>query len=413
MQPRDYQDRALTALENNICGQVIVPTGGGKTFIMIKDLMRRFAEATEPMVAVVCAPRILLAKQLSSEFLEFITDVEVMHVHSGETHHFRTTKPSEIVRHNLMCKNVGAHQLIFTTYHSLCRFVECEQKIDVAYFDEAHNATKRNFFASVSSLDASNYYYFTATPKHTRSFSGTGMNNSVVFGKIIATVPAPELVKNGSILAPTVVAHEVDIERLKGAMAASSDRQTLLDIVDGLDGASASKVLVAAPSSKTMWELLSHTNVIDELHDRGYDVLHITSKYGAWVNRAKVNRDVFFNTFNAYGKDPNRKFIIFHYSILSEGINVNGLTHCIMLRNMNVIEMAQTIGRVIRLNKEDAVDIASGKIPAGQCQFYRKSTGFVTVPVFKNYGDKTIKRLQNVVNTIFVEGKPAVSISNY
>jgi len=74
------------------------------------------------------------------------------------------------------------------------------------------------------------------------------------------------------------------------------------------------------------------------------------------------------------------------------------------------MEMAQTIGRVIRMNKDDAADIANGKIPAGAVGLYRKSTGYVTVPVFKNYGAKTIKRLQHIVNTIFVEGLPATSV---
>ncbi len=50
---------------------------------------------TEKTIVVV-APRILLAEQLCSEFLEFITNASVMHVHSGETHHFSTTKPQEI-----------------------------------------------------------------------------------------------------------------------------------------------------------------------------------------------------------------------------------------------------------------------------------------------------------------------------
>jgi hypothetical protein len=66
--------------------------------------------------------------------------------------------------------------------------------------------------------------------------------------------------------------------------------------------------------------------------------------------------------------------------------------------------MAQTIGRVIRLDKQDAADIQSGKIPAGQLEFYRKRTGFVTVPVFSNYGQQTEKRLQRVVDAIFVKG---------
>jgi hypothetical protein len=87
------------------------------------------------------------------------------------------------------------------------------------------------------------------------------------------------------------------------------------------------------------------------------------------------------------------------------------LTHTILLRNLPVIEMAQTIGRVIRLDRDDATDIASGKIPAGQLQFYRKRTGFVTVPVFTNYGKQTEKRLQRVIDAIFVKGIAATEFA--
>ena len=45
---------------------------------------------------VVVAPRILLAEQLSSEFLEILDDVSVMHVHSGETDHYSSTKVEDI-----------------------------------------------------------------------------------------------------------------------------------------------------------------------------------------------------------------------------------------------------------------------------------------------------------------------------
>lgn len=407
MKLRPHQQRALDALAIHKFGQVVVPTGGGKTLIMIFDAIRRIREASTPQTIVVCAPRILLAEQLSSEFLEFIDDANVLHVHSGETHHNRTTEPDAI---SFWSEVVENHKLIFTTYNSLRRINEANIKIDVAYFDEAHNATKKNFFTEVAACNAENYYYFTATPKHTRSPWGTGMNNKLVFGDILETVPAPELVDNGSIIPPTVHIHEVDYERQKGLVAADNDASTLLNMIDTLDTSAGAKVLVAAPSSKILWEMLSKTKVLDELQERGYDVMHITSKFGAYVNRKKVNREVFFDTFNSWGLDPSRKFIIFHYSILSEGINVHGLTHTILLRNLPVVEMAQTIGRVIRLNKDDAKDIACGKIEAGNFSLYRKPTGFVTVPVFKNYGKATKKRLEEVVNTIFVNGQPAIDI---
>jgi len=408
MKLRPHQERALTALATHSCGQIIVPTGGGKTLVMILDALRRFQESTTPLTILVCAPRILLAEQLSSEFLEHIDCANVLHVHSGETHHKSTTKPDQIARWDQIINN---HKLIFTTYNSLRRINESNIRIDVAYYDEAHNATKKNFFVSVAECNAKNYYYFTATPKHKKSAFDTGMNNSIVFGNVLETVPAPELVQNGSILPPTVVTHEVDFERQKGLTAASDDAQTLLDIIDDLDEHTGSKVLVAAPNSKVLWEAISKTALLDNLEERGYDVLHITSKYGAYVNRKKVNREQFFDTFNAWGKDPDRKFVIFHYSILSEGINVHGLTHTVLMRNLNVVEMAQTIGRVIRLNHADAQDIATGKIAAGQFNLYRKPTGFVTVPVFKNYGKKTQARLDDLIQTIFVEGLPAICVT--
>lgn len=406
---RSHQQRALDALIKAAFGQVIVPTGGGKTLVMILDAVRRLQESTTPQTIVVCAPRILLANQLSEEFLEHITNAEVLHVHSGETHHLSTTKIQEIQCHHAVCKTAGLHQIIFTTYNSLRRVNEAGIQVDVAYFDEAHNATRRHFFPEVANCNAKNYYYFTATPKHSNNPFGRGMNNRIVFGPVLESVPAPELIQNGSIVAPTVLTHVIDLERQTGLYAADNDRATLLDIIDSLDPESASKVLVAAPNTRVLWRMLSNTNVIAEFHERGYDVLHITSKHGAYINKTKVGREEFFDTLTAWGKDPNRKFIMFHYSILSEGINVPGLTHCVLLRQLPIVEMAQTIGRVIRMDSNDAADIATGKIPAGSFGLYRKSTGFVTVPIYSNHGKGIAKRLQDVVDCIFVKGIPAIS----
>jgi hypothetical protein len=41
---------------------------------------------------------------------------------------------------------------------------------------------------------------------------------------------------------------------------------------------------------------------------------------------------------------------------------------------------------------------------------YHKAYGFVHVPVYNNTGIATAKKMQEVVNTIFVQGEPAVSV---
>jgi len=89
---RPHQHRAIAAMQKHNKGQVIVPTGGGKTLKMIVDTLRQFQSET-PQTVVVVAPRILLAEQLSAEFLEHVVDpmVRILHVHSGETHHESTT----------------------------------------------------------------------------------------------------------------------------------------------------------------------------------------------------------------------------------------------------------------------------------------------------------------------------------
>ena len=119
MKLRPHQQRGSVALQMNAFGQVIVPTCGGKTLMMILDALRRFNESATPLTILVCAPRILLAEQLSSEFLELIGCANVLHVHSGETHHYSTTKPEKIVQWNALLKD--EHKLIFTTYNSLRR----------------------------------------------------------------------------------------------------------------------------------------------------------------------------------------------------------------------------------------------------------------------------------------------------
>jgi predicted helicase len=122
---------------------------------------------------------------------------------------------------------------------------------------------------------------------------------------------------------------------------------------------------------------MSKSSFFQEMQERGYSVLVITSKTGAMIDGKKVKREVFFNTLNAWGKDNDKKFVVLHHSIISEGISVSGLEAVVFMRNMNYIGLLQSVGRTLRLHHEDAADMKSGAIPAGQYQLYRKSFGKV------------------------------------
>jgi superfamily II DNA or RNA helicase len=401
---RPHQERAHSAMEHHSKGQVLMTTGGGKTPTMIFDAIREFSNSI-PQTIVIVAPRIMLAEQLSAEFLEHITNASVMHVHSGETHHYSTTNPSKIFAWNY---HVNGHKLIFTTYHSLIQIQRSGIDVNTIYFDEAHNSVQRHFFESTKhfSNHAQRCYFFTATPKHSSVASKPGMNDGSVYGQVICQVSAPELVNGGYILPPQVQVHSMSVHRDK-EFAAERDCMTLLDTI--LNEDNMEKVLVAAPNTKVLMRMLAETEFMTEVQSHGYDVMWITAKYGAFINNQKVGREVFFDTLTEWGKDSEKKFILLHYSILSEGINCPGLTSCVLMRNMDYIAMAQTIGRVIRLHTDDARRLSEGTLIPGQLKNYHKAYGFVHVPVYNNTGIATAKKMQEVVNTIFVQGEPATS----
>ena len=122
--------------------------------------------------------------------------------------------------------------------------------------------------------------------------------------------------------------------------------------------------------------------IANELSSRGYSWMYITSKTGAFINGKSVSRDEFFETLREWGKENNKRFVVLHHSILSEGISVPGLEAALFMRIMNPIGISQTIGRVIRTDNED------------------KRFGVVCVPIYDRVGISTAKKVSKVVDTI-------------
>jgi len=391
---RPHQLDAVNAMSNNTKGQVIVPTGGGKTMCMIEDVKKLFKQDTLPKTVVVVAPRILLANQLSSEFLEQNLDgnynqgVEVINVHSGETHHKSTTKADQL---EYWVNNSTENLLIFTTYHSLHRVEETGISVDTIYFDEAHNSVQKNFYSATEhfSFNADRCYFFTATPKHSRTPEKAGMNHTKTYGNVICQIPAPRLVKQGYILPPKVEVYRSRILK-KDELVADRDNEQMIGAIDNLDK---DKVLICAKSTRQIVALVSQTDFVKQLAIRGYSYMYITSKTGAVIDGEKVDRETFFDTLNKWGRN-GKKFVVLHHSILSEGINVNGLEAVLFMRSMDYIGISQTIGRVIRKGNADKV------------------FGLVCIPVYSNVGISTARKVEAVVDTIFNKGEAATSVVN-
>jgi len=390
MQLRPHQEQAIQSMTDHDKGQVIVPTGGGKTICMIMDAIKQLEYYG---TVVVVAPRILLAEQLCKEFMEILDehyiDVSYLHVHSGKVKGmYNTTNPFEI---QSFYETTSGRKIIFTTYHSLHRVEQSGINVDTIYFDEAHNSVQKNFFPATDyfSQYAGRCYFFTATPKHSRSPEKAGMNWTEVYGGVICQVPAPKLVKQGYILPPKVKVYRSRILK-KDELVADRDNEQMIGAIDNLDK---DKVLICAKSTRQIVALVSQTDFVKQLAIRGYSYMYITSKTGAVIDGEKVDRETFFDTLNKWGRN-GKKFVVLHHSILSEGINVNGLEAVLFMRSMDYIGISQTIGRVIRKGNADKV------------------FGLVCIPVYSNVGISTARKVEAVVDTIFNKGEAATSVVN-
>ena len=213
------------------------------------------------------------------------------------------------------------------------------------------------------------------------------MNDSDIFGQVICNVPAPKLVDEGHILPPKVVVKKIDVTD-DSRFGYEKDCDHIIETIDDVD---VDKVLICARSTKQIVSLISLSKFVSELAWRGYSYMYITSKTGGVIDGQKVTREEFFDTLNAWGK-TDKRFVVLHHSILSEGINVNGLEAVLFLRSMDYIGISQSIGRVIR----------KGDIT--------KQFGLVCIPVYDKVGISTSKKVQAVVDTVFKDGQPAISI---
>ena len=396
---RQHQKDALHQMHHNDIGSIIMGTGAGKTIIGISNTIKQF-ESTDPQTVCIVAPRILLACQLSQEYEKFISNAKFIHVHSGSRlKHYRTTDHNNIKEwHNI---HKDHHKLIFTSYNSLKKVIESGIKVENYYFDECHNSVKKNFFPHIEDAvkSADKKYFFTATPKNSLvPEKKPGMNIKEVYGNTLCSVPMTDMVDQGFVIPPMVVRKEVE-------NSDNIDERNCNLILKTLDEENASKVLIAAKSTKSIISLITETDFSEQLKERGYSLMHITSQHGCYIDGKEVKRTDFFRILNEWGNEDGKKFVVLNYSILGEGINVVGLDSVIFLRNMSIIDMVQTVGRIIRLHKKDSDRIASKELMIGDYKNYMKPYGLVVLPIYDTYSKKVSIAVEEMIYRSFTLGE--------
>ena len=421
--PYLYQDRILEAKRENIKGIIVAGTGAGKSYTMGWSIQERIVAGDS--VIVVVAPRILLAQQLFKSIDERIGKTTIQHrfVYSGEAIrreekeltseqildvNFSTTSIHDIQEEKERADRNNRPLILITTYHSLDRIVESGIPIDTAYLDEVHNAVSLEFSKPVRQLSqvAERMYSYTATIRRTESDKGRGNNNQEVYGKIICEVTAKELIEAGAIVPPAInyLYSNINASDVDNVSLTRDIVKQTFEHYEEYHSHLNHKILFACDGTETIHQLQTQTDLVKWAQQNNIDTFITTSNYGDWVNGVQLkSRKEFLERLQEYGQDPNRKMAILHYSILSEGIDVPGLTGCVLLRNMNLISLIQTIGRVLRMLPVDRRSISEGVVKAGDTDSYVKGYGIVTVPIHKDSSDDLnamVSRIYNAINNM-------------
>ena len=407
---RPHQQRMLDSMFANSKGIIQCPTGGGKTFTMITD-SRRFAKPGN-VILVVFAPQLLLGQQLFNEFDYHLQDVDFIwrQVSSeGKTFQrnrkrlkFRVTTPdsattsvSEIRESYRKAQKLGKPLYLFTTYKSLERVVESMIPITVGYFDEAHNCTASDNFRAVQFLNADHKYFFTATPKYSQGHNpmGQGMDNKMVYGSSICRVGFQELIDQNVIVRPYIHLQQSDVISSEVG-AAEANRKSIVETVDyyekTFDDVPAHKILFCADGTKSIRDLLDG-GLVQWANSRGYKVMSMDSVNEGFVDGERgVQKGQFISKLNELGEDKNQKLLVFHYSMLGEGIDVKSFTGVVFLRrSLNAVFATQSIGRVIRA-----------------CPAIGKTRGVVTIVQHLDTSDEVQVIVREIITALLEGGVP-------
>lgn len=419
----DYQTEAVAATETVNKGIVCLPTGLGKTVIQTAILANAIKANPGFNVYVVNAPRIALLSQLFTEISTELTasgiDVRYMNLHSGgseETniaeqraaagieHSEIISTTSVVALNDEMRKAEICNQpvLVFACYKSAPRLINLNYPIAIMLNDEGHFLVQENFH-ELMDVNANKMYSFTATMRFTASADGFGMNNVDKYGEVIYTKTPRWAIDNGYIVRPRLhivksgaegdVYSDTDVENQIGRLISDCFYQHQYQLKSQNP-----KMLVAAEGTEGIYRFTESTEY-SELVDAGVKIYCIASdpRIGNTINNQQVSRSEFLKSLKVDGKNPAVRMVVVHYDILSEGIDVPGLTGVVVLRNMSKAKFIQTLGRVLRLSMGDRTKLTAGEMLPSELKKFSKPYGWVILPMLTNSDRDDIASVRDMI----------------
>ena len=431
-----YQLSAVEATDKNEKGIVCMPTGTGKTFVQAAVIAKEILKNKGKFgVYVINAPRIMLSYQLLKEVYSFLTysniDARYMSVHSGGNIDIQDleviridannnegtnisfaeiesgTSPNLISEFTEKAKKGNIPVIFLSTYNSADRISDAiSDEINIVMNDESQYLVQEQFHDIIKILNSKRCYFFTATTIHTPSDKGRGMNNKESYGEIIYNMTPREAIDKGKMVRPRmhfvippdgITYNKDDFESSLGKIIG----ETFAQHNYAIGQFSKPKMLVSVKGVGDIKKFFS-SREYKGLTKTGVKVYAVASDdvVGNNINGEKVNRREFLEKMKEDGKNPTQEMIILHYDILSEGIDVPGITGIMPLRTLGKAKFLQTFGRAARLEIDDREGVESGDIKPDELDKFNKPYAWVIVPTIVHEEADSKEHIGNLITEL-------------
>jgi len=434
-------------------GQIICPTGTGKTLIeaaVVAELLK-----SNPTAHIQFnSPRISLCFQLANDVANYLTEqginnfvllnfnsgkndeapiIEMVKQSGGIYNGMKfTTNHRDVVDQLALARSKNAPLIVFSTYHSAENLSDSGEVPDLMLHDEAHNLVN-NLFSRVVDIPATQHLFFTATPINTASSDGLGMNNVAKFGPRIFEVSARKMILRGEMVPPHLLAIlpaknavydalkvEDDSEAMiRATLFAFEEHERILQEASYNPSLIGGKMLVALKGQDDLFAIQKSKVLRDFLlANPDVHVGGMASDFGVWWDddwnsgpQTPSKREFALNRLREAG--VAERVLFFHVDMIGEGINVPGLTGVMPFREMNEGKLCQLIGRAARLHPFDRERLYNGEIASDDNPYTRNSEPIpedvnlwvkpfclIVIPDYFNNSFDWEARIRNVIDTL-------------
>lgn len=450
---RKYQKECVKACDElpvGERGQIILPTGSGKTVIG-QEVIKNQAGSNGATTTVIFVPRLMLAKQwiktTSEELLRNAgLKIAFINVNSGgvsnkvrraiETAQFEMAgvsrkllsniNPEQITNEVKWLRKEGYHTIVICTYHSSAVLRETKIAFDLGLYDECHflvsSSEQETEYRNALKASINKRLFFTATPRSSDSDDGLGMNNETEFGKVIFERKPKHMIEAGAIVGPRlhIVGCDTVLDggdwnnRMDMVFQAFQFHEAQLKNVSAHPDEIGAKLLVVVDGQLAL-EGLFESRRFGEIrkeypHVRMYG---LSTDFGLYLDDGRGGADHREPPVNNSHKEDflyeldalksSDSAIIFHVDMLAEGLDVPGITGLLPLRQCSKIKFLQNLGRSTRLHKVDRERIENKALKIGNMGKYIKPHCYVVIPYVLENREDFLERYAVLIEALRTE----------